>query len=508
LLRLTVIPALVFLTVPRGLNAQDGSSVAAAVKSITPQDVQTRINLLAADSMRGRYTPSPELEEAARYIAGQFRSFGLKPGGDAGGYLQRYSVDQVLADTAKARVAIEGGPIWRLGHEVMYQFRSGLPAGSVTGPVVVVTGTPPAPPSDSGIKGAIVIAVLATPAGGPIRQTNAVLMPLLQGGAAAIIVALPLPDSDWARMGQFQSRPTSERSWEPSPLPPVLVVRDPAIAPVLAQQGLDLAALRGAAERPFRVTPLPGLHLTVDLARTATQSISAPNAVGILEGSDPQLRNEYLVFSGHMDHVGVGQPDARGDSIYNGADDDASGTTAVVELAEAFSRLTPHPKRSLIFLTVSGEERGLWGSSYFAAKPPVPMSQIVADLNSDMVGRNWKDTIVVIGRQHSDLGQTLARVNAAHPELDMTAIDDIWPEERFYFRSDHYNFARRGVPILFFFNGVHPDYHRPSDEPSKIDAEKESRIIKLVFYLGLEVANTPERPKWNPDSYKEIVQVR
>jgi len=459
--------------------------------------------------MRGRYTPSPELEEAANYIAGQFRSFGLKPGGDAGGYLQRYSVNQIVPDTAKARVAIEGGPTWRLGHEVMYQFRSGLPAGPVTGPAVVVTGTPPAPPADPGVKGAIVIAVApAGAAGASLRQATAALMPLIQGGAAAVIVALSVPDSVWAAMGRLQSRPTSELSWEPSALPPLLLVRDPEIAPVLTQQGLDLAALRGAAEAPFTVTPLPNLHLTVDLARTAIQSVSAPNVVGILEGSDPQLKNEYVVFSGHMDHVGVGRPDARGDSIYNGADDDASGTTAVIELAEAFAQLSPRPKRSLIFLTVSGEERGLWGSGYFTAKPPVPMSQIVADLNSDMVGRNWKDTIVVIGRQHSDLGETLARVNAAHRELDMTAIDDIWPEERFYFRSDHYNFARRGVPILFFFNGVHPDYHRPSDEPSKIDAEKESRIIKLVFYLGLQVADNPERPKWNPESYKEIVEVK
>jgi len=112
---------------------------------------------------------------------------------------------------------------------------------------------------------------------------------------------------------------------------------------------------------------------------------------------------------------------------------------------------------------------------------------------------------VVIGRQHSDLGSTLARVNRAHPELGMTAIDDIWPEERFFFRSDHYNFARLGVPALFFFNGVHADYHKVSDEPAKIDAEKASRIVKLAFYLGLEVANAVERPRWNPASYRQIV---
>jgi Zn-dependent M28 family amino/carboxypeptidase len=286
------------------------------------------------------------------------------------------------------------------------------------------------------------------------------------------------------------------------------VVRDAALAPLLAQHGLDLTALRHAADQPLTITRLAQLRITVDLAPSPVQRLSAPNVVGRLEGSDPLLKREYVVFSAHMDHVGVGRPNASGDSIYNGADDDASGTAAVIELAEAFARLNPRPKRSLLFLTVSGEERGLWGSSYFTSHPPVPVAQMVADLNLDMVGRNWKDTIVVIGRQHSDLGATLARVNAAHPELRMAAIDDLWPEERFYFRSDHYNFARRGVPILFFFNGVHQDYHQPSDEPAKIDAEKESRIAKLVFYLGLEVANSPQRPQWKPDSYREIVQPR
>jgi Zn-dependent M28 family amino/carboxypeptidase len=205
-----------------------------------------------------------------------------------------------------------------------------------------------------------------------------------------------------------------------------------------------------------------------------------------------------------MDHIGIspGQPD----SINNGADDDASGTTGVMELAHAFAQPGARPKRSLIFLTVSGEEKGLWGSRYFSEHPPVPIQQVVADINIDMIGRNWPDTIVAIGKEHSDLGATLNRVNAEHPELGMTAIDDRWPEERFYFRSDHYNFARKGVPILFFFNGVHPDYHRPSDSPDKINPEKEARIARLLFYLGEDIANAPERPKWKPESYKEIVE--
>jgi Zn-dependent M28 family amino/carboxypeptidase len=230
-------------------------------------------------------------------------------------------------------------------------------------------------------------------------------------------------------------------------------------------------------------------------AEAETVASSAPNVVGILEGSDPQLKDEYIVLSAHMDHVGIGNP-IDGDSIMNGADDNASGTAAVIEAAEAFALMNPRPKRSIIFLAVSGEEKGLWGSQWYSENPSVPISQIVADVNTDMIGRNWTDTIVAIGKEYSDLGETLDRVNSQHPELNMTAIDDIWPEERFYYRSDHYNFAEKGVPVLFFFNGTHEDYHGVNDEIEKVDAEKATRIVKLMFYLSLEIANNPERPRW------------
>jgi Zn-dependent M28 family amino/carboxypeptidase len=206
-----------------------------------------------------------------------------------------------------------------------------------------------------------------------------------------------------------------------------------------------------------------------------------------------------------MDHVGVGRPNEDGDSIYNGADDNASGTAAVIEIAEAMAALTVPPRRSVMFLLVSGEEKGLWGSEYFAVNPPLPLDQVVADLNMDMVGRNWPDTIVAIGKEHSDLGRTLERVNRAHPELGMTAIDDLWPQESFYTRSDHFNFAREGVPVLFFFNGVHEDYHGPDDEADRIDAEKAARVARLVFHLAVEVADADGRPQWDPDSYRDIV---
>jgi Zn-dependent M28 family amino/carboxypeptidase len=248
--------------------------------------------------------------------------------------------------------------------------------------------------------------------------------------------------------------------------------------------------------KPGAPTPRPPAGLDHD-------PNSAPNAVGILPGTDPALRDEYIVVSAHMDHVGVNSAHPK-DSIWNGADDDASGTAGVLALAEAFA--TAPTKRSIVFLTVSGEEHGLWGSAWFAANPPVPIGKIVANLNLDMIGRNWKDSIVVIGQEHSDLGATLMKVAAAHPELGITPIPDPWPQENFFGRSDHYNFARRGVPALFFFNGTHVDYHQPSDSPDKIDAEKESRIVKLIYHVGVAVANATARPKWNQESYRKIVR--
>jgi hypothetical protein len=327
---------------------------------------------------------------------------------------------------------------------------------------------------------------------------------------AGVILASSASDSVWPQMVSRVSRPQLRDPSRPVGPPLVMAVRIGTLQPLVARLDGDFAAAQSGTT--FSVHSLGGAQLHVHARIQPVERNSAPNVVAILEGSDPQLKSEFVVFSAHMDHVGVAGPRGSGgcraqgaDSICNGADDDGSGTAAVVELAEAFAQLSPRPKRSMIFLNVSGEEKGLWGSAYFAEHPPVPVHNIVADLNIDMVGRNWKDTIVAIGKEHSDLGATLNRVANAHPELNMRAIDDIWPQENFYFRSDHYNFARKGVPILFFFNGTHDDYHRPSDSPDKIDAEKESRIARLIFYLGLEIANTPARPKWNPDSFKEIV---
>jgi Zn-dependent M28 family amino/carboxypeptidase len=161
-----------------------------------------------------------------------------------------------------------------------------------------------------------------------------------------------------------------------------------------------------------------------------------------------------------------------------------------------------------VFLAVSGEERGLWGSAHWVAHPTVPLANVVANLNNDMVGRsdNFRDSIAVVGREHSDLSATLDRVAAAHPELRMTPVSDPWPQENLFFRSDHFNFARVGIPALFFTSGLHPDYHQVSDTPERIDAEYEARYARLVYFLAREIADQPARPQWNPESYRRIVQ--
>jgi peptidase M28-like protein len=487
------------------LTLQSPGSVQQAAQSITESDIRRRIGIIADDSMRGRDTPSPELDEVAAYLAGEYRRLGLQPAGDRNSYLQRYSLDrvQVVAESSVAMVHGGGDATLIYGTDFVFADNN-FENGDYAGELVLLSGRLSEPfAGDSGsLAGKMVIATRIANRGE--------LQRLRAWKPAGIVVVGTAPDSIWRQNVERASRAQQRDPTRPVGPPLFMAVRAIALEPVLARLGQDLAAAQGASA--LEAKSMSGAQLHVHARIRAIQRSSAPNVVAILPGSDPKLKDEYVVFSAHMDHVGVAGPRGSGgcraqggDSICNGADDDGSGTVAVVELAEAFARLTPRPKRSLLFLNVSGEEKGLWGSAYFADSPTVPLNNVVADLNIDMVGRNWRDTIVAIGKEHSDLGATLNRVAADHPELNMRPIDDIWPQENFYFRSDHYNFAKKGVPILFFFSGTHEDYHRPGDSPDKIDAEKEARVARLIFYLGLELANTPARPRWNPDSYKRIV---
>jgi hypothetical protein len=490
--------------VPTATGAQ-APDVEMAAATITEDDYAWRIGVIAHDSMQGRNTPSPGLDMTAAWIASEFRRFGLRGGAGDGGFIQRYPLDEVVVD-AEASGLTTGSARLAFGVDLLPLF--GSPSElEVASELVVISGSTEAAalPADE-VRGKHAVVVLAS--GRTIgRDVFGLIMGVRAAGPSSVMVASAADDDAWAAQAARSLSPSVRwpgNEGRGGGGAPLLQVRLSSLQRLIAGSGLSVEALQARGEEPVQVHPVGGTTARL-VQRVTVGQTSAPNVVGILDGSDPELRDEYVVFSGHMDHVGMGTPDENGDSIFNGADDDASGTIAVVEAAEAMAALATPPRRSMVFLVVSGEEKGLWGSRYYADNPSVPIEQLVANVNADMVGRNWPDTIVAIGKEHSDLGETLARVNERHPELRMTAIDDIWPEERFYFRSDHYNFARKGVPILFFFNGTHDDYHGLDDEPERVDAEKAARITKLLFYLGVEIGNADERPQWNPESYERIV---
>jgi Zn-dependent M28 family amino/carboxypeptidase len=242
-----------------------------------------------------------------------------------------------------------------------------------------------------------------------------------------------------------------------------------------------------------------------------TEKPPTQNVVAVWEGSDPILKNEYVATGAHYDHIGICAP-GTADAICNGADDDGSGTTALLGMAEAISHAKERPKRSILFVWHCGEEKGLWGSKYFTDYPTIPLDRIVTQINIDMIGRSKQDgdteprnrelsgpnQIYVIGSKmmSTELGELSERVNKSYLNLIYDyRYDDPNDPNRFFFRSDHYNYARKGIPIIFFFDGVHQDYHRPGDEPQKIDYQKMEKVTRTIYLTLWEVANRPTRPK-------------
>ena len=234
-----------------------------------------------------------------------------------------------------------------------------------------------------------------------------------------------------------------------------------------------------------------------------------PNVIGMVRGSDPELRDEYIVYSAHFDHVGVGIANAAGDSIYNGADDNASGTATLLETAAAFAALDVPPARSVIFLAVSGEEKGLLGSEYFSENPTVPIDRIIMNINVDMVGRNHHpDTVQGIGRQYTNLGLLTDRILREHPDIGFTLIEDPKPEEQGFFRSDHLHFVNKDIPAIFFSTGFdHDDYHKPSDELDLIDMDTAARVARMAFHLGALVAGGTVDPEWTEEGLAEVRRI-
>jgi hypothetical protein len=276
------------------------------------------------------------------------------------------------------------------------------------------------------------------------------------------------------------------------------------------------------------------LHLAVH-----SQQGHAENVIGIIEGSDPVLKDEFVVISAHLDHIGLAAPEPDGHAVNNGADDDGSGSTGLLGMAHAYAEGAAkgiRPKRSILFLWDGGEERGLWGSQYFTEFPPIDLSKVVADLNMDMIGRTKNETsadgnpqhvlvdpggVLLIGPNISsdDLEQVIDAVNGNYQKMkidhfyDVTAPDathdNLGPEpngQRIFYRSDHYNFAKMGIPIAFFTTGLHADYHRPTDTPEKIDYKELQTISKTVAAVAWELANQNGRPKLKTELPDQLIR--
>ncbi|MEO6656147.1 MAG: M28 family peptidase [Pyrinomonadaceae bacterium] len=268
------------------------------------------------------------------------------------------------------------------------------------------------------------------------------------------------------------------------------------------------------ADKPGRFRPF-----TLNMAEkydpatmTEPDYVLTQNVVAIWEGSDNVLKNEMVAIGAHYDHIGISQNSATADKINNGADDDGSGTVAVLSIAEALANAPKRPKRSVLFVWHCGEEKGLWGSEYFNKFPTVDLKNVVAQLNIDMIGRSKKaddanpknkdltgeTAIYVIGKDmmSSTLGAIVDSTNKGYLKLNYdTRYDDPKDKNRFFFRSDHFNYAVNGIPITFWFDGVHEDYHQPGDEPQKIDYNKMEKVARTILITLLKVADLKERPK-------------
>ena len=498
----------------RSTRLPTAAAIQRAAETITATQFRDRVGVISDDSMRGRDTPSPELEKTAVWVASEFRRIGLRPAGDQGSFIQRFQLRRSRPDSTYAFTATGRGVTseWRLGRDVGFVWGE-LPEAPTTMPVILLAGVPAdvaRPLGDVPARGSVVLHVIT-----PDQFRGAVLNPLMGAaitlGVGMWIIVVDLPAPRFATLAARSFQPQWEllgRASQGSRGTPMLAaVRDSTVLGLLAAAGEDLAALRTPAGQGARA--LSGVTVAFAPRWVVEAEPTAPNAVGVLEGSDPTLRNEAVVFVAHMDHVGVtadGRCAAAGaDSVCNGADDNASGTVGVVGLAEAYASLRPRPRRSLVFLGVSGEERGLFGTYHYADHPAIPIERTVAAISLDMLSRNAPDSIFLVGNRFSSIGDVADRMAREHPELRITPADDTDASGFNWQSSDHLPFAQRDVPAVFFFAGQNPDLHRPTDSVDRADWDKAERVTRLAFYLGLDIANATGRPVWDAAARQRIV---
>jgi hypothetical protein len=491
--------------------------VPATVDAITPGELRMHLQFLASEELGGRYTLSPSLGIAARYLAAHLEGYGFKGAGEHGEFLQTFQVVSAKADAAKTSLEITAK-----GKTNTYSFGdvyvAGEGSGEAKGQVVFVGAgiSSPAQKLDdySGVDvtGKIVLIAPGAPAWVDVSR----LSDNEQGQGAArahgAIGVLQLPSQrllEFMKSRGFQeraaARETVRLARDTEGKLPALTLGPTASEEILAACGLDLKSTYDAISRkenlPPRKTNISArMAVSMLLTRTTTQNVAA-----ILEGTDPRLRNEYVVFSAHYDHLKTGPSG----EIYPGADDDGSGTTAVLTIAHAMS--LERPKRSVLVMFHAGEELGLLGSEYNTDYAPVvPLDKMVADLNIDMIGRSKPpgdkeledehltdaNSVYLVGsnRISQELHQISEETNAQFQKMKLDYhYNDPNNPERIYFRSDHWNYAKHGIPIIFYFDGTHVDYHRPTDTVDKIDFAKMTKITRLVFETGWRLANLDHR---------------
>jgi Zn-dependent M28 family amino/carboxypeptidase len=494
---------------------------------ISAQQLKDYLAFIASDEMEGRDTPSRGLDIAAKFIATHMARWGLKPAGDDGSYFQRMAMTQSKIDPALSYLEINGRR-FNYGADFL---AAGLAGGDASGALVyaghgwVIKAKGIDAFKGLDVKDKIVILnSVRLPNGMNFRDLTGkrgedwelppdaarkrgakgiILIPDFQALATWDRRRQTLMDRGFSSVDKFQERNNEAF--------PAITASAPLLAALFQGEKQEATAIFNRAvandpAEPFELKADKKVSFTVALKTTPA---TTQNVIAVLEGSDPVLKNEYVAVGAHYDHVGIGTP-ANGDAIYNGADDDGSGTVATLAIAEAFAR-GPRPKRSILFVWHAGEEKGLLGSRYFTENPTVPLSQIITQLNIDMIGRTRKENdkpanmtllkpgeVFLIGSKmmSAELGELSESVNKSYLNLTFNyKYDDPNDPERFFYRSDHYNYAKKGIPIIFYFSGVHEDYHRPSDSVEKIDYQNMEKIARAIYATAWALANRTERPR-------------
>jgi hypothetical protein len=482
--------------------------------------------------MEGRNTGSEGHRRAAQFLAGEFERAGLKAAG-VSGYLQpvAFNVTQIIEEQSSLAMVRQGKvtPL-RLGADATLTVRAGL-AGTVNADAVFCGYGLSIPENHFDdfagldLKGKIVVYINGGPSTipGNLRSHYAFRSErwkAVQKTGAIGLVSIANPksmDIPWERSMLARLNPTMALAGErfnDTPGQQFGATLNPANANLIfAASGHTLPELLALADQD---QPLPRFPLNIRFQateRVKTLQVASQNVIAMLPGSDPVLKDQYVVFGAHLDHLGVGAP-INGDSIYNGAMDDGSGIASLIEIATIAKAEGLRPKRSLLFVAVTGEEKGLLGSEYFTAAPTVPLENIVADINMDMYLPLYPlKYLQVMGLEESTLG---ADIRAVCRRAGVVVQPDPEPQRNLFIRSDQYNFVRHGIPALTFKFGytpgspeekvakdwLHDRYHAPSDDLNQpVDQEAAARYNRLMLDVGMRVANANEKPHWNSDSF-------